>query len=123
VIEPFGNAFRNRSTNVVGAIMKTRILGVLLAVASCAAVVPAFASGYGPSPFFNPTAGAPASQQGQNAQTLAADRVNEGDTSSYGGVSGPATQSGTSGDANTMARPSVAGEPLTARMKSVDSGH
>ncbi|MGA7779539.1 MAG: hypothetical protein WCA85_17760 [Paraburkholderia sp.] len=103
--------------------MKTRILRVLLAVASTAVVVPAFASGYGPAPFLNPTVGAPASQQGQNEQTLAADRMNEGDNSSYGGVSGAASQSGSYSAANPTAMHSDAGEPLTTRMKSVDSGH
>lgn len=103
--------------------MRTRILRVLLAVASAAVVAPAFASGYGPAPFFNPAVGAPASQQGQSEQTLAADRLNEGDNSAFGGVSGATSQSGSYSAANTTAIQSDAGEPLTARMKSVDSGH
>ncbi|BAN28196.1 hypothetical protein [Caballeronia insecticola] len=33
----------------------------------------AFASGYGPAPHYSPVDGAPASQRGQSAQTLAAE--------------------------------------------------
>jgi hypothetical protein len=47
-------------------------------VLSCSAlsacfVAPAFASGYGPAPFYRPEIGAPSSQRGQSTQTLAAE--------------------------------------------------
>jgi len=76
--------------------MKTKILAALLVAASATLAAPAFASGYGPAPFYRPAVGAPASQQGQSAQTVAAERANtNADTNSaYGGVSEQASQSG-----------------------------
>jgi hypothetical protein len=78
------------------SIMKTKILAALLVAASATLAAPAFASGYGPAPFYRPTVGAPASQQGQSAQTVAAERANaNGNTNSaYGGVSEQTAQSG-----------------------------
>lgn len=74
--------------------MKTKILAALLVAASATLAAPAFASGYGPAPFYRPTVGAPASQQGQSAQTVAAERANANSNSSYGGVNEQASQSG-----------------------------
>lgn len=74
--------------------MKTRILAVLLIAASATLAAPAFASGYGPAPFYRPSVGAPASQQGQNAQTVAAERASANANSAYGGVNGQSSQSG-----------------------------
>ena len=74
--------------------MKTKILAALLVAASATLAAPAFASGYGPAPFYRPTVGAPASQQGQSAQTVAAERANTAANSSYGGVNEQASQSG-----------------------------
>ena len=54
--------------------MKTKLIAALLVAASAALAAPAFASGYGPAPFYHPEAGAPASQRGQSAQTLAAEQ-------------------------------------------------
>lgn len=102
--------------------MKTRILSVVLAALSAALVAPAFASGYGPAPFFNPTVGAPASQQGQNEQTIAAERLYGADNTSYGGVNSPSSQSGAYGGAKAAAIQSGTSEP-NMRMNSVDSGH
>ncbi|CAH2902428.1 MAG: FIG00455658: hypothetical protein [uncultured Paraburkholderia sp.] len=68
--------------------MKTKFIAALLVAVS------AFASGYGPAPFYRPAVGAPASQQGQKAQTVAAERANA-DSNAYGGVNNVSSQSGT----------------------------
>jgi hypothetical protein len=66
--------------------MKSKhVITVLIAI-SVAVAAPAFASGYGPSPFYSPMVGAPASQHGQDAQTVAAERTNGVSQSAYGGV-------------------------------------
>ncbi|MFC0400311.1 hypothetical protein [Paraburkholderia rhizosphaerae] len=56
-----------------------------VAGALCALSAPVFASGYGPSPYYQPGVGAPVSQRGISAQTLAAEQktgysMNETDT-------------------------------------------
>lgn len=66
--------------------MKTQLIVALL-VALSASTAPAFASGYGPAPFYKPSAGAPASQRGQSVQTLAAEHDDTtGSQAAYGGV-------------------------------------
>jgi hypothetical protein len=56
---------------------------------------PAFASGYGPAPFYRPASGAPSSQQGPSAQTIAAEQAAHGaDDVSYGSSCESHTQSG-----------------------------
>jgi hypothetical protein len=74
--------------------MKTKLIAALLVAASASIAAPAFASGYGPAPSYRPSVGAPASQQGQNAQTVAAERANA-ESNAYGGVNNVSTQSGT----------------------------
>jgi hypothetical protein len=74
--------------------MKTKILAAVLIAASAAIAAPAFASGYGPAPFYNPTIGAPASQRGPSEQTVAAEEAsNSASNSAYGGVNEQTTQS------------------------------
>jgi hypothetical protein len=74
--------------------MKTKLIAALIAL-SASAAVPAFASGYGPAPFYKPSVGAPASQRGQSAQTLAAEQNDEANAqSAYGGMSDETSQSG-----------------------------
>lgn len=78
--------------------MKNTLIAALLVAASASIAAPAFASGYGPAPFYRPSAGAPASQEGQSAQTVAVERANananvNGD-SAYGGVNSESSQSG-----------------------------
>jgi hypothetical protein len=76
--------------------MKTKLIAALLVAVSASIAAPAFASGYGPAPFYRPSVGAPASQQGQNAQTVAAERANaESNANAYGGVKNVSSQSGT----------------------------
>jgi hypothetical protein len=79
--------------------MKTQqLIAALLASVTVIAAAPAFASGYGPAPFYRPAVGAPASQRGQNAETVAAERqsaVGSQDAQqAYGGVAAGASQSG-----------------------------
>ena len=74
--------------------MKNKLLAALLVAASATLAAPAFASGYGPAPFYRPAVGAPASQQGQNSQTVAAERANS-ESNAYGGVNNVSSQSGT----------------------------
>jgi hypothetical protein len=75
--------------------MKTKLIAALLVAFSASAAAPAFASGYGPAPFYRPAVGAPASQRGQSAQTNAAEN---GDASaaqeSYGGAVAGFSQAG-----------------------------
>jgi hypothetical protein len=67
--------------------MKTQLIAALLVALSASATAPAFASGYGPAPFYRPSVGAPASQHGQSVQTLAAERDDAtGSQEAYGGV-------------------------------------
>jgi hypothetical protein len=75
--------------------MKTKTIAAVLIAASATIAAPAFASGYGPAPFYNPGIGAPASERGQSAQTIAAEEAsNAASNSAYGGVNEQATQSG-----------------------------
>jgi hypothetical protein len=68
--------------------MKTKHFAALLLAISASAAAPAFASGYGPAPFYKPSVGAPDSQRGQSAQTLASDQSDETNAQrEYGGVS------------------------------------
>ena len=73
--------------------MKTKFIAALLVAASASIAAPAFASGYGPAPHYNPTVGAPASQQGQNTETLAAE-AQQANANAYGGVQNGSSQAG-----------------------------
>ncbi|MGF6599930.1 hypothetical protein P3T23_004664 [Paraburkholderia sp. GAS448] len=75
--------------------MTNKLIAALLVAASVSIAAPAFASGYGPAPFYRPSVGAPASQQGQSAQTVAAERASATANSSFGGVNAQSSQSGT----------------------------
>jgi hypothetical protein len=88
--------------------MKTKLIAAALIAASAAVAAPAFASGMGPAPYYRPTVGAPASQRGQSAQTLAAERQQADDNVvAYGGVGSGDTQTG-----NRTAQTTPAGEPV-----------
>jgi hypothetical protein len=50
--------------------MKTKFIVALLVASSASLAAPAFASGYGPAPFYRPDVGEP-TQRSQSAQTLA----------------------------------------------------
>lgn len=76
--------------------MKSRILAALLVAVTASIAAPAFASGYGPAPSYRPSVGAPASQRGQSAQTVATEQRNAvGNVNdSYGGVVVSSSESG-----------------------------
>jgi hypothetical protein len=75
--------------------MKTKLIIALLVAASASAAAPAFASGYGPAPFYRPAVGAPASQSGQSVRTVAAERADvTGSDQAYGGVVSGLSQAG-----------------------------
>ena len=76
-------------------IMKKNLLASLLIAATASIAVPAFASGYGPAPSYRPLVGAPASQQGMNTETIAAQN-NNADVNAYGGAKTSVSQSGSS---------------------------
>lgn len=76
-------------------IMKTSALFKVLVLAAASAALPAFASGYGPAPFYRPDVGAPASQRGQSAPTIAAERGDaRSSTDDVGGVAKTTVESG-----------------------------
>ncbi|MBN3755548.1 hypothetical protein G3N95_21575 [Paraburkholderia sp. Tr-20389] len=75
--------------------MKTRLIAALLVAVSAAVAAPAFASGYGPAPFYRPSVGAPASQRGVSSQTVAAERnAANAANDAVGGVNGASSESG-----------------------------
>ncbi|SAL24722.1 hypothetical protein [Caballeronia humi] len=55
--------------------MKSKQLTSLLIAAAAIVATPAFASGYGPAPYYTADDGAPASQRGMSAQTVAAEQA------------------------------------------------
>lgn len=78
--------WQNRATaltpnRITESHMRNKIVVSMLVAASSSFAAPVFASGYGPAPFYNPADGAPASQRGQSAQTLAVEA-----RESYGGA-------------------------------------
>ncbi|RKF51098.1 hypothetical protein [Paraburkholderia fungorum] len=75
--------------------MKTKLIAALLVAISASAAVPAFASGYGPAPFYRPAVGAPASQSGPSVRTAAAERGDvAGSQEAYGGAVSGLSQAG-----------------------------
>lgn len=75
--------------------MKTQHIVALLVALSASIATPAFASGYGPAPSYTPSIGAPASQRGQSAQTVIAERDDtSGSQAAYGGVVAGVSQAG-----------------------------
>ena len=76
--------------------MKKNLIASLLIAVGAAVAAPAFASsGFGPEPSYKPLVGAPASQRGQSAQTIAAENATaKADTNAYGGAKDTVSQSG-----------------------------
>jgi hypothetical protein len=76
--------------------MNRNLIAALLVAVTAAVSAPAFASsGYGPAPTYNPIAGAPASQRGQSAQTVAVEQAAYGaNGNAYGGVASVFSESG-----------------------------
>ncbi|SIT50755.1 conserved exported hypothetical protein [Paraburkholderia piptadeniae] len=76
--------------------MKTRLIVALAIAVSASVTAPAFASGYGPAPFYKPSVGAPASQSGQSLRTVAAEREDAtGPEKAYGGAVSGTSEAGT----------------------------
>ena len=75
---------------------RTVLRALIITTATAAAASSAYASGYGPAPFYRPYVGAPASQQGQNSQTLSAERMNirTSEAADVGGVAALTSESG-----------------------------
>jgi hypothetical protein len=75
--------------------MKTKLIVALLIAASASVTAPAFASGYGPAPFYEPSVGAPASQSGQSLRTVAEEREDAASTgNAYGGAVSGVSEAG-----------------------------
>ena len=75
--------------------MKTKLIVALLVAVSASVAAPAFASGYGPAPFYKPSDGAPASQNGQSLRTVAAERESAATPEkAYGGSVSGLSESG-----------------------------
>lgn len=74
--------------------MKHFLRLLLVAVTTAVAIPHAFASGYGPAPHYEPTEGAPASQRGESAQTVAAEHKATETQGGVGGVASSVSQSG-----------------------------
>lgn len=55
--------------------MSKRYLTAVLVAAASVLAAPAFASGYGPAPYYSASEGAPASQRGVSALTVAAEQA------------------------------------------------
>ncbi|ANB76484.1 hypothetical protein AYM40_30205 [Paraburkholderia phytofirmans OLGA172] len=85
--------------------MNHKPIAALLIAASTLLSVPAFASGYGPAPFYRPSVGAPASQRGQSAQTVAAERQTAGNATAASSYGGAAPFSSESGERDAVATP------------------
>ena len=86
--------------------MKSKLIVTLLVASSAALTASAFASGYGPAPYYRPDVGAPASQAGQNAQTLSAEAAQAGAAESMRmGVGGDETMTTQSGRRAPVDRP------------------
>jgi len=76
--------------------MKTRLITALLVATSACVAGPAFASGYGPAPFYKPSIGAPTSQRGQSAQTIMAEQRDAVEAQKgHGGITVKISESGT----------------------------
>ncbi|MEX3899911.1 hypothetical protein [Paraburkholderia sp. BR10954] len=75
--------------------MKTKLIFALLVAVSASITAPAYASGYGPAPFYKPSVGAPASQSGQSLRTIAAERQDAtSQEKAYGGAVSGLSQAG-----------------------------
>jgi hypothetical protein len=75
--------------------MQKNLIATLLIAVSAAVAAPAFASGYGPAPSYRPNVGAPVSQRGQSAQTIAAEEATYStDGRAFGGSTASLSQSG-----------------------------
>lgn len=86
--------------------MKAKFIAALVVASSAALAAPAFASGYGPAPYYHPDTGAPASQRGLSAQTTAVEQgkgsMVEENHSGVGGDDPVRSESGTRAPADSI---------------------
>ncbi|SAL13160.1 hypothetical protein AWB71_00384 [Caballeronia peredens] len=81
--------------------IKQIVTAAVIAVSAAAAGSAFASSGYGPAPHYDPLAGAPASQRGVSAQTIANESgVAEAQAQAYGGMGDSFSQSGARGAAS-----------------------
>jgi S-formylglutathione hydrolase FrmB len=74
---------------------KHLVISFLMLAGGALSVSPAYASGYGPAPFYRPDVGAPSSERGISAQSIAADRSASSDSwRDVGGANNAQSQSG-----------------------------
>jgi hypothetical protein len=78
--------------------MRNKIIASILVATSFSFAAPVFASGYGPAPFYHPADGAPASQRGQSAETLASTSAVVDASESYGSNATIETQASSKSD-------------------------
>ncbi|SAL29083.1 hypothetical protein AWB74_01278 [Caballeronia arvi] len=84
--------------------IKQLVTATVLAISAVAAGSAFASSGYGPAPHYDPLAGAPASQRGVSAQTIASESAAM-PMQAYGGMGDTVSQSGGRGVAtNDVAR-------------------
>ena len=75
--------------------MKTSIIVAMLVAVSASAAAPAFASGYGPAPFYRPSVGAPVSQRDESGRPVATEQDHvTASAEGYGGAVSELFQAG-----------------------------
>ncbi|MFM0084657.1 hypothetical protein P0D72_38190 [Paraburkholderia sediminicola] len=76
--------------------MKTpQLVAALPAAVTVVTATPSFAGGYGPAPFYRASVGSPASQRGQNTETVIAECQNGVSAQqAYGGMTTGSSESG-----------------------------
>jgi hypothetical protein len=78
-------------------VMKRKVFfAIVIATAAVTVTSPAFASGYGPAPYYWPEVGAPASQRGQSSLTLATELLDNSISyaADVGGMAASTSESG-----------------------------
>lgn len=82
--------------------MKSKLIAPLLVASFVSIATPAFASGFGPAPSYNPKVGAPASQRGPSVLVVRTRFVDAG-ANAYGGIAAVNAESGSRAGANSNA--------------------
>lgn len=86
----------NRANVPALLVLGANVAAGALVVATAVLAAPAFASGLGPAPWYNPSVGAPAEQRGVSAQTVAAEaRRDNAAIAAFGGTRDTAGEAGT----------------------------
>ncbi|MBB5460190.1 hypothetical protein [Paraburkholderia sp. Cpub6] len=101
--------------------MRNKTIASILFAASFSFAAPVFASGYGPAPFYRPADGAPASQRGQSAETLASSLAVVDARETYG--SNATTETRASSKSDSLVQNSAASEGGIADGTSASGSH